>query len=143
MIRTVLITVTFLMLLCSCTVPGASVIFPPESGTYAGDYVLIQEPGRYTLENNITHEYPAGVIIMSSSVILDGQGRHISPAMTGDPSVGIWVTLQDSAGNLVTGVRIQNLSIENEVTGIYIEDDSSEFPGEWIVLLKGQLDACC
>ncbi|NLL11609.1 MAG: hypothetical protein GX268_12125 [Methanomicrobiales archaeon] len=59
MIRTVLITVTFLMLLCSCTVPGASVIFPPESGTYAGDYVLIQEPGRYTLENNITHEYPA------------------------------------------------------------------------------------
>ena len=129
MIRTVLITVTFVLLLCSCPVPGASVIFPPESGAYSGDYVLIQEPGRYTLENNITHEYPAGVIIMSSSVILDGQGRHISPAMTGDPSVGIWVTLQDSAGNLVTGVRIQNLTIENEVTGIYIEGaDSSEFP---------------
>lgn len=129
MIRTVLIAVSCVLLFYSFPVPGIPITFPPESGTYTGDYVLIQEPGRYTLENNITHNYPAGVIITSSSVILDGQGHHISPAITGDPSVGIWVTLQDSAGKPVTGVRIQNLTIQNEVTGIYIEGaDSSEFP---------------
>ncbi|HOJ96385.1 MAG TPA: NosD domain-containing protein [Methanospirillum sp.] len=110
-------------------VHGSSLTFPPESGTYRGDYVLIDEPGRYTLENNITHAYPVGIIITSSSVILDGQGHFIRPATSNDPSVGIWVSLFDAHGKAITGVRLQNLTVQDEVTGIYLEgSDSSEFP---------------
>lgn len=108
---------------------AANIVFPPEQGPYTGDYVFINEPGRYTLEENVTHSYPVGVIITSSSVILDGQNRYISPAKTGEPVVGIWITRTDSEGNPVTGVRVLNCNIEDEVTGIYVEGtDSSEFP---------------
>jgi len=129
MIRSIFFAAVSITLLFSSPVFGISITFPPESGPYTGDYVLIQEPGRYTLENNVTHTYPVGVIITSSSVILDGQGYQVRPAKTGDPSVGIWVTLLDSQGKPVTGVRIQNLTVHDEVTGIYLEGaDSSEFP---------------
>ncbi|MDD1724264.1 MAG: right-handed parallel beta-helix repeat-containing protein [Methanospirillum sp.] len=102
--------------------------FPPDNSN-TGGYVLIDEPGRYTLEHNITHTYPVGVIITSSSVILDGQGFSITPATTGDPSVGVWISLTDKEGKPVTGVTIQNCSVSGEVTGVYAEGiDSSEFP---------------
>ena len=108
---------------------AAQVQFPPDKGTYTGDYVFISEPGRYTLEENISHTYPVGVIITSSSVILDGQGRQISPVSSGEPSAGIWIARADAEGNPVTGVTIQNCTITGEVSGIYIEgSDSSEFP---------------
>jgi len=129
MIRTIVCAALCMTLFFLYPVHGVSLAFPPESGTYTGDYVLIDEPGRYTLENNITHAYPVGIIITSSSVILDGQGHSIRPAKTNDPSVGIWVALFDSEGKAITGVRIQNLTIQDEVTGIYLEgSDSSEFP---------------
>lgn len=108
---------------------GTQIQFPPAEGPYTGDYVLIQEPGRYTLENNISHTYPIGVIITSSSVILDGQNKHISSATQDEPSVGIWISRKDKEGNPVTGVKIQNCVITDEITGVYFEgSDSSEFP---------------
>lgn len=103
--------------------------FPPDDYQYTGDYVLITEPGRYSLEKNITHTYPVGVIIASSSVILDGQGNWIKPATTGVPTVGIWITLTDASGELITGVTVRNVKVSDEVVGIYNEGyDSSEFP---------------
>lgn len=110
-----------------CTGP---ILFPPVSGPYTGDYVYITEPGRYTLEHSLIHEYPVGVIISAPSVILDGQGYSIHPAKTGaNPSIGIWISLTDSSGRPVTGVTIRNVSIEGEGYGIYAEGpDTSEFP---------------
>ena len=63
------------------------VLFPPEDGTSGGGYVLITQPGKYTLEHPVTHQYPAGIIIASPSVILDGQGYAIRPSQPGS-SVG-------------------------------------------------------
>jgi len=129
MVRTIFLCVCVITLVIIYPGFAIPIQFPPEPGPYAGDYVLIQEPGKYTLEHNISHTYPVGVIITSSSVILDGQGYHISPSSTGGPSVGIWVTGLDTSQKPVTGVRVQNLTITDEVTGIYLEGtDSSEFP---------------
>lgn len=129
MIRKTFFTLCFALLFIIQPCFGIPIQFPPNDGPYTGDYVLISEPGRYTLEHNITHTYPVGVIITSSSVILDGQEFQIKPASTGGPSVGIWVSLLDAKGEPVTGVRIQNLTILDEVSGIYLEGtDSSEFP---------------
>jgi hypothetical protein len=129
--RTIIVKAAVLIILILFLYPcsGVQVNFPPDQGPYTGDYVLIQEPGRYTLEENVSHSYPVGVIITSSSVILDGQGYQIHPGETGGPSAGIWITRADKEGNPVTGVKIQNCTISNEVTGIYVEgSDSSEFP---------------
>lgn len=118
----------------------SGVEFPPVIGPYSGDYVYITEPGRYTLEQNISHQYPVGVIIAAPSVILDGQGYTIRPASTESPSVGIWISLTNSAGKPVTGVTIKNVSIENEGNGIYSEGiDSSAFP--WGQNRTGDIDA--
>ncbi|HWQ64600.1 MAG TPA: right-handed parallel beta-helix repeat-containing protein [Methanospirillum sp.] len=107
----------------------SGVEFPPVIGPYSGDYVYITEPGRYTLEQNISHQYPVGIIIAAPSVILDGQGYSIRPASTESPSVGIWISLTNSAGKPVTGVTIKNVSVEDEGNGIYSEGiDSSLFP---------------
>ncbi|NLV28442.1 MAG: hypothetical protein GXY48_15015 [Methanomicrobiales archaeon] len=119
--------ILLLILIFPCS--AAQMPFPPEQGPYTGDYVLIDEPGRYTLEENISHSYPVGIIITSSSVILDGQGRYINPVAEGDPSVGIWIAYHDKEGNPLTGIKIDNCNIADEVTGIYVEGfDSSEFP---------------
>ncbi len=104
------------------------VLFPPEDGTSGGGYVLITQPGKYTLEHPVTHQYPAGIIIASPSVILDGQGYAIRPSQPGS-SVGIWISLTDPAGRPVTGVTIRNISIEGEECGIFLEGtDSTRFP---------------
>ncbi|HWQ67775.1 MAG TPA: NosD domain-containing protein [Methanospirillum sp.] len=105
------------------------VVFPPLATTpYTGDYVYITEPGTYTLEQNITHQYPVGVIIASSSVIFDGQDHGISPAVLGTSSAGIWISLFDLSGRPVSGVTIRNVSISHEACGIYGEGiNSSEF----------------
>jgi parallel beta-helix repeat protein len=96
--------------------------FPPAKGPYTGDYVYITEPGRYTLEHSLSHQYPVGVIIAASSVILDGQGYTIRPQdIPAAPTVGIWISLTDGSGNPVTGVIIRNVSIEGEGYGIYAE----------------------
>ena len=104
--------------------------FPPVQGPYNGDYILITEPGRYTLEHNISHQYPVGIIITSSSVILDGQGYMVRPGTTAStPTVGIWVSLTDRAGKLVSGVSIQNLTLADETSGLYAEgSDSADVP---------------
>jgi nitrous oxidase accessory protein NosD len=115
------------LLVCSVagTGPGD---FPPVQGPYTGDYICITEPGRYSLEHSLTHQYPAGVIIAAPSVILDGQGYSVKPASAGSPpTVGIWICLADSAGNPVTGVTIRNLSIEGEDFGVYAEGSDSSF----------------
>lgn len=118
--------------------PGVE--FPPVAGPYSGDYVYITEPGRYTLEQNVSHLYPVGVIIAAPSVILDGQGYTIQPASGQASSVGIWISLTDSAGKPVTGITIKNVSIENEEYGIYCEGiDSSIFP--WGQDRTGDIDA--
>ncbi|MFH0968581.1 MAG: right-handed parallel beta-helix repeat-containing protein [Methanobacteriota archaeon] len=120
----------FLILVMPVGVVSMSpVVFPPAPGPYTGDYVYITEPGRYTLEHSLLHQYPVGVIIAAPSVILDGQGYSIQPAVSGaNPSVGIWVSLTDSSGRPVTGVTIRNVSITDEGYGIYIEGiDTSEF----------------
>ena len=105
------------------------VVFPPASAPYSGDYIYITEPGRYTLEHSVSHQYQAGVIIAAPSVVLDGQGYSIQPAVSGAvQSVGIWISLTDRLGRPVTGVTIRNVSIEGEGYGIYAEGaDSSEF----------------
>lgn len=119
----------FFIILSSFAFTGTAAPFPPDDYQYTGDYVLITEPGRYSLENNITHTYPIGVIIASSSVILDGQGKWIKPATTGVPTVGIWITQTDASGELITGVIVRNVKLSDEVVGIYNEGyDSSEFP---------------
>ncbi len=123
---------TFTVLAMVCTpLTGADspVEFPPAVGPYSGDYVYITEPGRYTLEQNVSHHYPVGVIIAAPSVVLDGQGYSIQPAGEDPSSVGIWIRLTDQSGNPVTGVTIKNVSIEDEGNGIYSEGiDSSIFP---------------
>jgi len=123
---------TFAVLVVACTpLTGAEspVEFPPAVGPYSGDYVYITEPGRYTLEQNVSHQYPVGVIIAAPSVVLDGQGYSIQPAAADPTSVGIWIRLTDLSGKPVTGVTIKNASIEDEGYGIYSEGlDSSIFP---------------
>jgi len=112
----------------SLTGAEPQVEFPPAIGPYSGDYVYISEPGRYTLEQNVTHTYPIGVIIAAPSVVLDGQGYSIQPAGADPSSVGIWIRLTDLSGNPVTGVTIRNVSIEGEGHGLYSEGiDSSIF----------------
>ncbi len=107
---------------------SADILFPPAEGPYSGDYVYITEPGRYTLEQNISHSYPVGVIIAAPSVILDGQGCQISPSGSGsEPHIGVWITPRDTAGRLVTGVSIRNLSVSGETYGIYAEGDTPDF----------------
>lgn len=104
--------------------------FPPSTGSLTGDYILITEPGRYTLEQDIVHEYPVGLIIAASSVILDGQGNTIRPKDTGSsPTVGIWVMLQDRSGKAVTGVSVKNVTLRDEAVGLYAQGaDSSDMP---------------
>ncbi|PKL59755.1 MAG: hypothetical protein CVV33_06205 [Methanomicrobiales archaeon HGW-Methanomicrobiales-4] len=127
-------TLLFTFLILVLPVGAASsgpVVFPPVSGPYTGDYVYITEPGRYSLEHSLSHQYPVGVIIAAPSVILDGQGYSIQPAVEGaSSSVGIWVSLTDRSGRPVTGVTIRNVNITGEGYGIYAEGtDTSEF--EW------------
>jgi hypothetical protein len=113
------------MVTCAYTTP---IEFPPTPGPYSGDYVYITEPGKYTLEQNISHHYPVGIIISASSVTLDGQGYTMQPAVTDATSVGIWISLMDSLGKPVTEVTIKNVSIRGEGYGIYSEGiDSSDF----------------
>jgi len=109
---------------------AAAPAFPPVQGPYTGDYIYITEPGKYTLEQSLTHQYQAGIIIAAPSVVLDGQGYSIQPSQQGrDSSVGIWISLTDGSGNPVTGVSIRNLSIVGEGCGIYAEGaDSSAYP---------------
>ena len=107
---------------------NSPVTFPPADVPYTGDYVHITEPGRYTLEHNISHQYPVGIIIAAPSVILDGQGYTVQPADPQASSVGIWISLTDSSGGPVTGVTIRNVSIGNEGYGVYTEEvDSTLF----------------
>lgn len=122
------ILILFLMVAGSFADTG-QVVFPPPQGPYSGDYVYITEPGRYTLEQNVSHQYPVGIIIAAPSVILDGQGYSVGPAAAGSPSsVGIWISLTDASGRPVTGVTIRNVSIEGEGYGVYAEGiDSSVF----------------
>ncbi|MDD1727985.1 MAG: right-handed parallel beta-helix repeat-containing protein [Methanospirillum sp.] len=113
---------------CVCA-DNSPVTFPPADVPYTGDYVYITEPGRYTLEHNISHQYPVGIIIAAPSVILDGQGYTVQPANPQAASVGIWISLTDSSGGPVTGVTIRNVSIGNEGYGVYTEEvDSTLFP---------------
>jgi len=110
---------------CAYTTP---IEFPPSPGPYSGDYVYITEPGKYTLEQNISHHYPVGIIISASSVTLDGQGYTTQPVVPDETSVGIWISLVDSSGKPVTEVTIKNVSIRGEGYGIYSEGiDSSDF----------------
>ena len=81
-----------------CVDAAAPVEFPPAYGPYSGDYVYISEPGRYTLEQNISHIYPVGIIIAAPSVILDGQGHTIEPTPADSTTVGIWISLTDLSG---------------------------------------------
>lgn len=104
------------------TASGSQTGFPPPEGAYSGDYIYITEPGHYTLEHPVSHSYQVGIIIASSSVVLDGQGYLVRPLGPGsDPTVGIWVRMTDLAGKPLTGVTIRNISIANEDYGIYVE----------------------
>lgn len=129
LIRPILLLVT-LALLCL----GAGAVqpdeFPPSTGSLTGDYILITEPGRYTLEQDVVHEYPVGLIIAASSVILDGQGYTIHPKDRGtSPTVGIWVMLQDKSGKAVTGVSLKNVTLIDEAVGLYAQGvDSTDMP---------------
>ncbi len=119
-----------IMLLLSIValVSGSNIVFPP-ADEYSGDYVYITEPGRYTLEHDIMHSYPVGVIIAAPSVILDGQGFQISPSTNKKEGqqVGVFITACDKAGNVVTGVTLKNISVTDEVYGIYVEGKESDF----------------
>jgi hypothetical protein len=129
LIRPILLLVT-LALLCL----GAGAVqpdeFPPSTGSPTGDFILITEPGRYTLEQDVVHEYPVGLIIAASSVILDGQGYAIRPKdPETSPSVGIWVMLQDRSGKAVTGVSLKNVTLIDEAVGLYGQGvDSTDMP---------------
>lgn len=103
--------------------------FPPVQKPYDGDYIYITQAGRYTLEEDLIHEYPVGVVIGASDVTFDGQGHQISPAKPGFGAyVGIWVMVTNASGVPVTHVTIQNCSIKDETYGVYGEGaDSSEF----------------
>ena len=128
------IRISFIVILAALLIcPGVSgnqAEFPPAQGPYTGDYIYITEPGRYTLEHPVSHQYPIGIIIAAPSVILDGQGYSIRPAASGSsPTVGIWVCLTDRSGRPVTGVTIKNVTIGGEGHGIYAEGtDSSLMP---------------
>lgn len=128
--RPVILTLLSVLMLSSGVFAITPDEFPPVQGPYNGDYILITEPGRYTLEHNISHQYPVGIIIMSSSVILDGQGYTVRPGTTAStPTVGIWVSLTDRSGKLISGVSIQNLTLADETFGLYAEgSDSTDVP---------------
>ena len=126
----VIVILFFILILSSGAFAITPDEFPPLSGSDTGDYILIGEPGRYTLEHDISHLYPVGIIITASSVILDGQGYSISPASSGTMSTaGVWVSSMDGSGEPISGVSLQNLTIDDESWGLYAEGkDSSEVP---------------
>jgi hypothetical protein len=98
-------------------------IFPPQESGYLGDHVVITTPGKYTLERPIHHGYPVGMVILSSSVVISGNGHTISPSSSGEESVGIWIAAYDSQGIPITDITLSDLHIEGETCGIFIEGD--------------------
>jgi hypothetical protein len=99
-------------------------IFPPQESGYLGDHIVITTPGKYTLERDLNHSYPVGVVILSSSVVISGNNHTISPSSSGEESVGIWIAAYDVQGRPITSVTINDFHIEGETYGIFIEGDN-------------------
>jgi hypothetical protein len=112
-------------------------IFPPQDGGYMGDHIVITSPGKYTLERDIHHSYPVGIVILSSSVIITGNDRTISPSENGKETVGIWIAAYDQQGMPITGITLKDIHIQDETYGIFIEGDNPT-PFSWAADSKAQ-----
>ena len=126
-----ILTVLTLCIMTLCLIPYtmAAINYPNLQNPYNSASILINESGKYTLENNISHSVPIGVTIAASSVFLDCQGYHISPEIKGGPTVGIWISDKDKSGRPVSEIKVTNCTIDDEIVGVYGEgQDSSEFP---------------
>jgi len=120
-------TLTFtLCLIITCFL---SITVTASQSNYPDAAVIINESGTYSLENNITHSEPVGVIIAASSVFLDVQGFQITPDHAGSQTAGVWIARTDEAGKPVSDVRITNCTLSDESIGIYGEGlNSTEYP---------------
>jgi len=112
-------------------------IFPPQVGGYMGDHTVITSPGKYILERDIHHSYPVGIVILSSSVVINGNNHTISPSAAGKETVGIWIAAYDQQGMPITGITLRDIHIQDETYGIFIEGDTPA-PFSWAADSKAQ-----
>ena len=117
--------------------PAYADIFPPQEGGYMGDHIVITTPGKYTLERDIHHNYPVGIVILSSSVIINGNNHTISPSAKEKENVGIWIAAYDQQGMPITGITLKDIYITGETYGIFIEGDNPA-PFSWAADSKAQ-----
>ena len=112
-------------------------IFPPQAGGYMGDHIVITSPGKYNLERDVNHSYPVGIVILSSSVVINGNDNTISPSAAGKETVGIWIAAYDQQGMPITGITLRDIHIQDETYGIFIEGDTPA-PFSWAADSKAQ-----
>lgn len=85
-----------------------------------GGWLHITIPGAYLLLADIVHSSPVGILIESSGVTLDGQGHVITPWNAPSGSQGISIAPVNE-GSVLQEIRVSNLSIQGEATGLGLE----------------------
>ena len=97
-----------------------------------GGWLHITLPGAYILMADIIHSSPVGILIEASGVRLDGQGHVVKPWNAPYGSQGISIA-PVTAGTLLEGIRVSNITIMGESTGLGL-DSLSESTLEKITL---------
>ncbi|MEN6342660.1 MAG: carbohydrate-binding protein [Methanospirillum sp.] len=85
--------------------------------------LVVNEPGLYTLDHDLSSVSPIGVLINGSDVVFDGMGHRI--AGTGaNGSIGILVSGRTTAadGEMGTNVTVRNVTVSGWGTGISIAE---------------------
>jgi hypothetical protein len=101
--------------------------------------LVINEPGRYTLDHDLSSDSSIGVLITSSDVVFDGMGHSIA-GTDANGSMGINAT--GPPFTPITNVTIRNLTVRNwsdgvrvgMVSGLVVEDVVAEQNGVGLVL---------
>lgn len=100
--------------------PGNVDQFPLHGRNASSDYVpitgpiVITEPGRYRLFNDIQADTPIGIEIRSSNVEVEGAGYRLTGSWSGDTgSVHSYGVLAYNTSTPLSNVRVSNLTVEN------------------------------
>ncbi len=82
--------------------------------------LAINEPGRYTLDHDLSPGSSIGVLITSSDVVFDGMGYTIEGI--GGNGTGVYVTGLANAtpGGPITNVTVRNVTVRDCGAGVYI-----------------------
>ncbi len=80
--------------------------------------LVINEPGRYTLDHDLSSDSSIGVLINSSDVVFDGMGHSITGTGNG---TGVLASGTDDpiSGDTIANVTVRNLTVRHWSTGIF------------------------